>query len=40
MNNHYRVIVDYLSRKKIDTDPKAIQQIEFVEFIGICFLFL
>ena len=31
MKKHYKLIAIYLSRqKKLDTNPKAIQQIEFV----------
>ena len=31
IKNHYRLIASDLSRQKIDTDPKAIQQTEFVQ---------
>ena len=31
IKNHYRLIASDLSQQKIDTDPKAIQQTEFVQ---------
>ena len=31
IKNHYKLIASDLSRQKIDTDPKATQQTEFIQ---------
>ena len=31
IKNHYKLIASALSRQKIDTDPKATQQTEFIQ---------